>query len=450
MKHLTGFAALVSLVVAVGAAASTSIKPGDRDSADSVYAWNLTAVNTLSALPPPAGGAPPASQVEMAMVEGAVYDAVNAITPKHYRSYLLTRRFSAAASVDAAVATAAYEVLANIVSTVPSISDSARQAAQQSLAASYAGSLAAVDDGSFKRQGIDAGHAAAEAMIAARQDDGRFGPSQWVPNSSPGHWSPLLDANNNPILDPTPWVGGVKPFLLESGSQFRSVDPLPIDGPAYAADFNEVKAKGSATAPPDVRTPTQTYIARWWQSNPMVSWNDVGTQLAKSAGFDALDAARLFAMQNLSGADASISAWNDKYHFDYWRPWNAIRRAGEDNNPATDADPTWSPLISAPYPEYPSGHLSLDGAHVGVLRMFFPDAPAGGFSITSRSTFLQATDPKTRSFDSFSQALAELIEARIWAGLHFRTADVQGQVLGRNVADYMAAHYFQPVGNAHE
>ena len=91
MKHLTGFAALVSLVVAVGAAASTSIKPGDRDSADSVYAWNLTAVNTLSALPPPAGGAPPASQVEMAMVEGAVYDAVNAITPKHYRSYLLTQ-----------------------------------------------------------------------------------------------------------------------------------------------------------------------------------------------------------------------------------------------------------------------------------------------------------------------------------------------------------------------
>jgi hypothetical protein len=443
MKHLVGLAALASLVAVVGAAASTTAQPAA--SADSVYAWNLTAVNTLNALPPPAGGAAPAAQVEMGMVEGAVYDAVNAITPKHFRPYLLKRRFSAASSTDAAVATAAHDVLANIVSTVPSISDAARQTALQSLAASYASSLADIDDGPFKTQGVAAGHAAAGAMIAARQNDGRFGPSQWVPNPSAGHWSPLLDANNNPILDPTPWVGGVRPFLLESSSQFRSVDPLPIDSPAYAADFNEVKAKGSATALANVRTPTQTYIARWWQSNPMISWNDVGTQLAKGGGFDALDAARLFAMENLSGADAAISAWNDKYHFDFWRPWNAIRRAAEDNNPATDADSTWSPLFSAPYPEYPSGHLSLDGAHLRVLRMFFPNAPAGGFSITSRSTLIQATDPKTRSFDSFSQALAEVIEARIWAGLHFRTADVQGEVLGRNVADYMAAHYFEPV-----
>jgi hypothetical protein len=124
------------------------------------------------------------------------------------------------------------------------------------------------------------------------------------------------------------------------------------------------------------------------------------------------------------------------------------RRPAEDNNPATAADPTWSPLFSAPYPEYPSGHNCLYAAHVRVLRMFFPNAPSGGVSITSRSTLIQASDPKTRNFDSFSQALAELIEARIWAGLHFRTADVQGQVLGRNVADYMAAHYFQPVGKA--
>ena len=207
-----------------------------------------------------------------------------------------------------------------------------------------------------------------------------------------------------------------------------------------------MKAIGKATSA--TRTTDQTYIARWWQSNPMISWNDVGTQLAKAAGFDPLDAARLFAMQNLAGADAAITGWNAKYHFDYWRPWNAIRRAGEDNNPETVADdPTWSPLFSAPYPEYPSGHLSLDGAHVDVLRMFFPDAPTGGFSITSRSTLILASDAKTRSFVSFSQTLAEIIEARIWAGLHFRTADIQGELLGRHVADYVAAHYFEQVGN---
>ena len=358
MRYLIGFAMAVSLVATVTAAAAPSAKP--EGNADSVYAWNLTAVNTLNGLPPVAGGAAPAAQVSMGMVEGAVYDAVNAITPKHFRPYLLTRRFSAAASTDAAVATAAYEVLRNIVSTAPSLSESARQATLQSLAGSYASSLAGVPDGSFERQGVDAGHAAAEAMIAARQGDGRFGPSQWIPNASPGHWSPLLDANNNPILDPTPWVGGVTPFLLASGSQFRSPDPLPIDSAAYAAEVNVVQAIGSATAPPAVRSATQTYIARWWQSNPMISWNDVGTQLAIGSDLGALAAARLFAMQNLSGADAAINCWNDKYHFDYWRPWNAIRRAAEDNNVATVADATWSPLFSAPYPEYPSGHNCLD------------------------------------------------------------------------------------------
>jgi hypothetical protein len=475
MKSLVGLAVLASLLAVAGtaaarqpaeqaealagAAAAQNAAGGNAvagaaaanskqqvDNADSVYAWNLIAVDTLNGLPGPAGGAAPAAQVSMGMVAAAVYDAVNAITPKHFRPYLLDRRFGNAASTDAAVATAAYDVLANIVSTAPSLTDAARQAALQSLATSYANSLAGVEDGSFKRQGVDAGHAAAEAMIAARQNDGRFGPSQWVPNPDPGHWSPLLDASGKPILDPTPWVGGVTPFGVESASQFRPPDPLPITSHAYAVEVNEVKAIGKAASAS--RTTDQTYIARWWQSNPMISWNDVGTQLAKAAGFDALDAARLFAMQNLAGADAAITGWNAKYHFDYWRPWNAIRRAGEDNNDDTVADdPTWSPLISAPYPEYPSGHLSLDGAHVDVLRMFFPDAPTGGFSITSRSAFILASDAKTRTFDSFSQAIAEIIEARIWAGLHFRTADVQAEILGRHVAEYIAAHNFAPVGN---
>jgi hypothetical protein len=142
----------------------------------------MTAVNTLNALPAAAGGAAPAAQVDVGMVEGAVYDAVNAITPKHFRPYLLKRRFSAAASTEAAVATAAYDVLAKIVSTAPSISDAARQAALQSLAASYASSLADVDDGPFKTQGVAAGHAAAEAMIDARKPTRprASSPSPWL------------------------------------------------------------------------------------------------------------------------------------------------------------------------------------------------------------------------------------------------------------------------------
>jgi hypothetical protein len=380
------------------------------------------------------------------MVQGAVYDAVNAIEPKHHRPYLLKRRFAATASKEAAVATAAYTVLSNIVSTVPtSISFPARESVLQSLASRYASSLESIPDSPFRAQGIAAGEAAAEAMIAAREDDGRFGPSQWVPNSAPGHWQPLINpATGQPILDPTPWVGGVKPFLMQSSSQFRTAGPQALGSAAWAQDFNEVKALGRADSL--VRTPEQTYIARWWQSTPVASWNAVARDLVGREGLDLVDSARLFAMQDLAAADAAINCWNDKYYWDFWRPWNAIPRALEDDNPATEPDSTWTALITAPYPEHPSGHLCLDGAHLRVLRMFFPDVIEGGFQITSASALLLPGDPRTRTFSSFSQALAEITEARIWAGLHYRTADVQAEQLGRNVAEYMAENYFQSLG----
>ena len=296
--------------------------------------------------------------------------------------------------------------------------------------------------------GIAAGTAAAEAMIDARQGDGRFGPSQWVPNSAPGHWDPVAP-NGATVLDPTAWVGGVEPFLLQSSSQFRSAGPLALTSAAYAAEVNEVKAiGGDGVVTPSTRTATQTYVARWWQSNPVASWNDVARQLIARNDLDVSDAARVLAMENLAAADAGINVWNDKYHFDFWRPFQAIRRAAEDNNPGTQIDATsatWTPLLSAPYPEHPSGHLGQDGSHTTVLRMFFGNAPAGGFQITSAS--VNPGGPATRTFTSFSQAVDEIVEARIWAGLHFRTGDVQAVQLATNVANYAAANYFEPVGN---
>ena len=438
---LLAFVSILALVAAMPAPAAPVVT-----ATNPVTDWNLTAVNTLTTLPGPAGGAPPASQISMGMVQGAVYDAVNAITPKHHRPYLLKRRFAATASKDAAVATAAYMVLSNIVSTVPaSISFPTRAIVLQSLASQYAASLSAIPDSPRKTKGVAAGNAAAEAMIAAREGDGRFGPSQWVPNPAPGHWQPLVDpATGRPILDPTPWVGGVQPFLMQSSSQFRTAGPLALGSAAYAAEFNEVKALGSINS--TVRTTTQTYIARWWQSTPVASWNAVARDLIGQEEVNIADSARLLAMTNLSAADAHINCWNDKYYWDFWRPWNAIPRAAEDGNPATTAEAGWTALLTAPYPDHPSGHLCDDGAHVAVLRMFFGNVIQGGYQITSASPFLAPTDPKTRTFGSFSQALAEVIEARIWAGLHFRTADVQAEQLGRNVANYMAANYFQPVG----
>ena len=445
------------IAVAVGAfvgvlgVLSASARPPAEADASSVTQWNLIAVSTITGipgpgLPGPAGGAPPASQINMGMVQGAVYDAVNAITPKHHRPYLLKRRFGNTASDEAAVATAAYLVLKNIVETVPqSITFPTRESLLASLASQYQAAKNAIPDSPFKNMGIAAGTAAAQAMIAARKDDGRFGPSQWVPNPNPGFWDPVAP-NGTTVQDPTPWVGGVEPFLMQSSSQFRSAGPPALDSPAYAADVNEVKALGGdGVVTPSARTGTQTYIAKWWQSNPAASWNDVARQLIARNHLDASDSARLLAMENLAAADAAINDWNDKYHFSRWRPFQAIRRAAQDGNAATTPDLTWTPLISAPYPDHVSGHLGLDGSHTGVLRMFFGDAPAGGYQITS--SFVNPGGPATRSFSSFDQAVDEIVEARIWAGLHFRTADVQGRQLGTNVANFAAANYFQPVGN---
>jgi hypothetical protein len=239
------------------------------------------------------------------------------------------------------------------------------------------------------------------------------------------------------MLDPTAWVANVRPFLIQSPSQFRTDGPNALTSAAYAEDFDEVKALGSMNS--TTRTPEQGHIAIFWQSPQ--PWNAVGRDLIADPQYavDIVDSALLFAMMNLSAADAAINCWNDKYYWDFWRPWAAIQRADEDDNPDTEPDPSWTALITAPYPEHPSGHLSFDGANLEVLRRFFGTDKIR-FGVTS-SRF----PGETRYFDRFSDALKEIIDARIWAGLHFRTADVQGKILGRKVVHYMARHYFQPL-----
>jgi hypothetical protein len=404
--------------------------------ANEVTHWNRIATDTLVAIPGPASGAPSALQVNLAMPQGAVYDAVNAIEPRH-RPYLLGTPFTPTASKDAAAATAAYRVLTSILSTVPAtIPFPNRAALLQNVANEYAASLAAIPAGASKDAGIAAGNAAADAMIAARQNDGRFGPSQWGQQVGAGYWQPLIDpVTGLPQLDPTPWVGGVLPFLLRSGSQFRTRGPNALRSRAWVKDYNEVKALGRADS--SVRTDEQTHIAIFWQSagGPALLWNSVARDLAETRGLDLGDSALLFAMLNLSGADASINAWNDKYYWDFWRPWNAIH--GDDGNPATLPDPTWTALLTAPYPDHPSGHLSLDGAMLNAMRDFFGKNKMRFGVVSSRFP------GDTRYYERFSEPLKEITEARIWAGLHYRTADEQAKDLGQNVTRYMTKHYFQ-------
>ena len=434
-RRLTSVAALALMAALLAPVGSAQAQPAGNP----VTAWNLIAASTLVALPAPGGGAAPTTQVNMGMVQGAVYDAVNAITAHHHRPYLLQRRFGVTSSTHAAVAAAASRVLRSIITTVPNtITFTNRQALLDSVDAAYAAAIAEIPAGPKRDNGVRAGRAAADAMIAARQGDGRFGPSPWKSNTAVPHWQPLLNAQGAPVLDPTPWLADMRPFFLESTSQFRSRPPLDVSSAQYAADLNEVQAIGSVNSA--LRTADQTHIARFWQTNIAAAWNATTRGIIADRGIGIADSARLLAMTNMAAGDAAINCWNDKYHFDYWRPWNAIPRAGEDNNPATTADATWAALITAPYPEYPSGHNCIDAAHLHVL-LHFLGTDEVHFSVPT------ATFPgEVRSFDRFSDALKEVIEVRIWAGLHFRDGDVQGQVLGRNVVDYMEANFFQAVG----
>ena len=293
---------LAAFVVAIVLATSAVAQ------ANEVTNWNRIAMSTLVLFPGPAGGAPPALQISMAMTQGAVYDALNATEPKHYRPYLLQRRFGSTASQEAAAATAAWRVLSSIVSGVPiAIPFPNRASLLAGLATQHNTSLSAIPESPFKRMGINAGNAAADAMIAARQGDGRFGPSPWVPLVGLGYWQPLLNTDGTPMLDPTPWVGGVRPFMLQSPSQFRTAGPNALGSAAYAADLSEVEALGSLNSA--VRTPTQTHNALFWQSTggPAILWNDVASDLIEGRSIDMADSARLLAMMNLASADSAIN-----------------------------------------------------------------------------------------------------------------------------------------------
>jgi hypothetical protein len=409
----------VGLLTAVALTALAAPAPAR---ADAVTQWNLNATNALIAV---GGQAPPVSVLHLAMVHGAVYDAVNAIDRGHQPYLISTRLASPMDSKDAAAAAAAYRVLLNIVPVQ-----------QPTLAAQYDASLATIPDGSSKRRGIAVGEAAAAAMIAARTDDGRSGLFRFTVGTTPGKWRPPLAPFVN---DPNAWLKDVKPFLIRSGLQFRSSGPDPLTSRAYAREFNEVKALGSMTS--TTRTPDQTNAARYWATHPPATWSRIFRTLSAQRGLSVAANARFFAMLYLSAADAFIAIWDDKARWSFWRPITAIREADTDGNPATEKDAEWLPLIAnPPYPDHPSGLTGLSGSIVATLQDFF-----GRDNVRWSDTNEAVTPPLSRSFTRFSQAINEQVNARVWSGIHFRKADVQGARIGRLVANWRRQHYFRRV-----
>ena len=404
-------------------------------SANEVTDWNAIALNTIS-VQPPIASAPNATMVFVAMVQGAVYGAVNAVD-RHGRPYLINRSFPHG-SDDAAAATAAFRVL-----------DSLFPAQHVSLQAAYDTSLAAIADGPSKDTGIAVGTMAADAMLA-QGHDGRMVIGCTFGSGLPGVWQPIAGPMGAPLCDPSAWVRDATPFLVNSATQFQSSGPYPLTSAQYAADVNEVESLGAINS--ITRTPEQTHAAVFWQTNPSTGQNAVARRFVDQFSLDVSDSARLFALLDLSMADAIITTWHDKYQYDFWRPITAIRHAGSDGNPATVADPGWTPLfdpslpaaiagvgpalVTPPYPEAPSGATSSNSAAMHAFASFFGTDQMSFYATSSRFPGEQ------RPFNRFSDLTNEVLNARIWAGIHFRHSDVQAAQIGDDVESYIATHWF--------
>jgi hypothetical protein len=395
--------------------------------ADAVTDWNQVAAAALQSpgtATPPGAGQGAASTAHLAMVHAAVYDAVNAIAGCHepYVSSPTAKRWY---SQDAAVAAAAHHVLVNGGLAIPA-------ARMPVIEAAYQAALAPIPDGPAKAGGIATGEAAAAELLAARAGDGRFGPFRFAESTLPGVWRLVPPAT---VTDPGAWLKDVTPFVLRDPDRFRGRAPHRLGSRAYAADLNEVKMVGRATG--STRTPEQTAAAEYWgTTNATATMASIIRSVASGQGGSLADHARLLARVYTNAADALIVTWRDKARYSFWRPFHAIREAASDGNRATEADPGWTALIAnPPYPEHPGGLSTFGGAVADTMQDFYG---------RDEATFSGTTPGGvTRQFMSFSQMRDDIVEARIWSGVHFRFADTEGAKIGRKVAGWGNRHAFR-------
>lgn len=362
----------------------------------------------------------------MAIVQVAIHDAVNAIT-RQYQRYRATEPPPAGASPEAAAIGAGYAALKGL------FGDS------DALALKYAASIethlvSAADPG------LAFGQAVADALVALRQQDGAAS-AQYAyaaPGAgTPGVWTPMSSAPTAQAL--LPGWGAVTPWVLRSGSQFRPDAPPALDSERYARDYNEVFAIGAFSS--TTRTNEQTQIALFWRASPTALWNPILRTAIDSRSLDLSARARAFALFYLASADASVACWEAKYFYNYWRPQPAIVAGDLDGNPATTGDTSWVPrLPTPPHPEYPSAHACNSGAMAFVLRSLFGDAPGYVIEATSSQNV-----GFVREWTTFSEGVREVIDARVYSGFHFRTADEAGARLGRQVAQFVLTHSLHPV-----
>jgi hypothetical protein len=303
--------------------------------------------------------------------------------------------------------------------------------------------LASTENPQSIAAGVAWGQTVADAIWTWRLTDG-FAPTPapffgvqsiaGTPNSV-GFWRPTPPANASGA---TPQLATTTPFVLTRPSQFRVPPPLALNSPEYIADLNEVREMGSLTS--TSRSSEQTEVALFWALNTSLAWDRIAAQLSVARGLSLTENARLFEVLNVSMVDAIIACWDSKYRYLSWRPVTAIRAGAAPGDP----DANWRPLLDSltgtpAHPEYPSAHSSFSGAAAFVLADFFGENTA--FSATS-----EIRPGTTRSYTSFSEAIAEIADARVFGGIHLRSSCARGNSLGRAVADYVSSYLMRGRG----
>jgi hypothetical protein len=385
---------------------------GGRNNVNVVSDWNATMLEALATAGTPA---PPGTRIG-AIVQAAVFDAVNGVKPR-FTPIHVQPAAPKHASAEAAAASAAHEALVGLF-----------PAQQAMLDARLAASLAAIggrkeDHKGSISSGVAWGKTVADAILAWRAADHFSDPlGPYSAGGAPGDWQPTPPGFITPPLFRN--LGVTTPFAMTSPSQFRPAGPPALTSPQYTADFNEVKAFGNST------TPFQAETARFWNGDTVTAfWDRVAEQLTARRHLSLSQNARLFAELNISLADAAIAVWEAKNFFDSWRPVTAIAQAALDGNPDTTAQAGWTPLIVTPaFQEYPSGHSGVSSAATTMLASVFGNDTS--FTVTSAG--LPGVE---RNFTSFSDAIAQVADARVFGGIHFRSACVDAARMGVEVAD---------------
>ena len=393
---------------------------GTASAADAVTHWNDVAVTNINA-----AGRFPAGLVDLAKAHLAIHDAVQAY--EHSAEPYCADIANAAGSASAAAAKAARDVL---VALLPPAQDATVETAYQDYL---------TVNGLVGNAGIAVGQQSAACIIGLRSSDGSFpvpAPT-FFGGTLPGEWRPTTAT---PTSMAFPWLGSVTPFALKNSAQLVDVGPPSLTSGLYTREYNEVKALGAKTG--STRTAAQTELANFYSDNFILLIQRTLRTVVDTYAQNLGESARVMALANVAAADAAITAWNAKLYYNFWRPITAIREGANDGNQFTEGDPAWEPFLATPnYPDYTSGANNLTSSIMRTLELFFRSDRLP-FTVESKAA---AASQKFRVYEHFSDVSEDVIEVRIYQGIHFRSADEVAFRTGRRAADWTVSHILKPI-----